>query len=315
LLRILTLAGLLVAGSAIAAPGYRLSATLPLNAPAPTGGMAVDAKTQRLFIANGPGITAVSLGGKPAIAGTVAGLVDARGVALVPGGFGYAAGGQGGGVVVFDKPALVKLRTVPTGASSDAVVYDPSSTNIFAMNQDGGAVSVVTTGMDSVIATLQVGGKLAGAAADGQGNLFVNQADTATILRISATTNMVTARWRLAGCERPGALVFDAADRRVFSACGNARLAVVNAASGRVAAQTHLALACGALAFDGARRRLFCAGTDGTISVLDAATLHTITALPLAGVRAMAIDAATGALLAVSAAGGDDAVSVFVPQG
>jgi DNA-binding beta-propeller fold protein YncE len=236
------------------------------------------------------------------IAGSIGGFDAARGVALVPGGFGYAAGGHGGGVVVFDKSSLQKLRTVPTGSSSDAVVYDPSSKNIFVPNHDGGAVAVVTTAMDTVIATIQAGGKLSSAAADGQGNLYINQEDTSTVLRISTVTNMITARWHLDDCVQPQGLALDRYNERVFTACQNGKIAVLDGNNGRVLAQPAIGLGSGALVYDSGRHLIFSSNSDGTVSMVDAVSLAPLGTLATApGARTMAVDPINGHVFLITA--------------
>jgi DNA-binding beta-propeller fold protein YncE len=295
--RIFLLAGLLASTAALATPAtvptYKLTATLHLGAPDQWDRLAYDDTNQRLFIAHGTQVTVVSTSGVSraatshaapmTIAGSIGGFDAARGVALVPGGFGYAAGGHGGGVVVFDKSSLQKLRTVPTGSSSDAVVYDPSSKNIFVPNHDGGAVAVVTTAMDTVIATIQAGGKLSSAAADGQGNLYINQEDTSTVLRISTVTNMITARWHLDDCVQPQGLALDRYN-------------------GRVLAQPAIGLGSGALVYDSGRHLIFSSNSDGTVSMVDAVSLAPLGTLATApGARTMAVDPINGHVFLITA--------------
>lgn len=314
--RIFLLAGLLASTAALATPAtvptYKLTATLHLGAPDQWDRLAYDDTNQRLFIAHGTQVTVVSTSGVSraatshaapmTIAGSIGGFDAARGVALVPGGFGYAAGGHGGGVVVFDKSSLQKLRTIPTGGSSDAVVYDPSSTNIFVANHEGGAIAVVTTAMDNVVATIQAGGKLSSAAADGLGNLYINQEDTSTVLRISTATNMVTARWHLTDCVKPQGLALDRYNERVFTACQNGRMAVLDGNNGRVLARPAIGLGSFALVYDSGRHLIFSSNSDGTVSMVDAVSLAPLGALQTApGARNMAVDPINGHLFLVTA--------------
>jgi DNA-binding beta-propeller fold protein YncE len=303
-------------------PTYKLTATLHLGAPDQWDRLAYDDSNQRLYIAHGTEVTAVSTSGttraatsRPApmaIAGSIGGFDDAHGVALVPGGFGYASGGHGGGVVVFDKSSLQKLRTVPTGSSSDAVVYDPSSTNVFAMDRAGGAVAVITTAMDTIIATIHLGGTLASAAADGQGNLFVNQQDTGTVLRVSTSQNMVTARWHLPDCTMPRGLAVDHYTDRVFAGCQNGKVVVLNGNNGRILAQPAVGQGSGALVYDAGRHLVFSSNSDGTVSMIDAVSLAPLGSIVTApGARTMAVDPINGHLFLVTGdVAGSDAARI-----
>ena len=79
-----------------------------------------------------------------------------------------------------------------------------------------------------VVGTLALGGKPEFAVADGHGGVFVNIEDRSEIVWLDAATLTIRARWPLAGCEEPTGLALDRVHQRLFSTCGNGRMAVVD---------------------------------------------------------------------------------------
>ena len=88
----------------------------------------------------------------------------------------------------------------------------------------------------TVAGTIPVGGKLEFGVTDGAGRIFVNVEDKNEIVALDARGMKVLAHWPLKGCEEPTGLAIDVAHRRLFAACGNKHMAVVDADTGRVVA-------------------------------------------------------------------------------
>lgn len=312
-----TIAGLLACSTALAAPlppeplAYVLSATLPIGAPDQWDYLAYDSATQNLFVAHGNQVTVVSTSSarsaKPhaealAVVGSIGGLDGAHGIAIVPGGEGYVASGKTGTVVAFDLDKLRALRSIPAGPGPDALAYDPASRHLFAMNRAAGKITVIDTQSKEAVATIVTGGELEFAAADGQGNLFVNQMDTGTLLRIDTATNTVSARWKLADCTAPHGLALDQWNHRVFVSCENAKLLVVSGVNGRVLTQTAIGRGSDAVAYDADRHLVFSANGDGTLSGLSAVSLLALQPVVTApGARTMAVDPVSGRVFLVTA--------------
>ncbi len=270
-----------------------------------------DDNTQRLFIAHGTQVTVVatSMPRTPhpqsqvmSIVGVIDGLDGAHGIAIVPGGQGYAASGKTNSVIAFDLATLKPARSIAAGPGPDALAYDPSSQHLFVMNGQAGRITVINTQSTSAIANITTGGQLEAAGADGQGNLFVNQVDTGSLLRIDTARNTVTARWKLPDCQSPHGLALDQWNHHVFVSCLNAKLLVVNGGSGQVVAQVAIGLGSDTVTYDADRHLVFSSNGDGTLSAMSAVSFLALAPLTTApGARTMAIDPVSGRVFLVTA--------------
>ena len=169
---------------------------------------------------------------------------------------------------MFDLASRQPLATLPAGADADAVAYDPASRRVFVINGGSGTITVVDPGGRRVLATIPLGGKLEFAAADGEGRLFVSQADPRAIARVDTATLTITARWPLPDCLSPHGMGFDARSRRIFTSCVDGCLVVVDASDGRLVATLPIGRGSDAVSVDPNRRLVFSSSGDGTLSVI-----------------------------------------------
>jgi len=297
---------LLAAGAAsgeTAAPGYQISQTVPLGAPDKWDYLQFDPVSHRLFVAHGSEVTVLD-GRSGGIVGRVEGLAGVHGIALVPGsGRGYAT--NDGRATAFDLDGLGRLGDVPTNSGADAVIADTATNRVFVMNGKGRDITVIDPERNTVLATVALGGKPEFAAIDGKGALFVNIEDTAEVVRVDTVGLKITARWPIPRCRSPHGLAIDAAGRRLFAGCVNARLLVVDADTGREVAVLPIGRGSDAVVFDAKRRIVFSSNGDGTLSRIAVSGADTYTALPpvptAVGARTMALDPETGRLFLVTA--------------
>lgn len=273
------------AAGASTEPAYRLTKTVSLGAPDSWDYVIVDAPSNRVFVAHGDRVTVVDAR-EGTVIGNVEGLTGgARGIAISSAdNRGYMDDGRAGIVRSFDLKTLQAGKTIKADAGADAVVRDSSSGNIFVMNGGAGNVSVIDPKLDDKVATIEIGGKIEYAAADGKGKLFVNGEAKNEIVRIDTRTNQVDARWPIEKCESPHGLAIDPSTRRLFSSCANSLLAVIDADTGATVATVAIGKGSDGVAFDAKRKLILSSnGTDGTLSVIHAKDAKTY--LPLATVK------------------------------
>src|SRR5262249_13737653 len=149
-----------------------------------------------------------------------------------------------------------------------------------------------------VAGTVALPGRPEFAVADGKGHLYNNIEDKSEVVAINTRTLEVEHTWPLAPGEGPSGLAMDRKNRRLFSVCGNHKLVVLDADSGRVVATPAIGRGPDACAFDPGRGLVFSPnGADGTLTVLrevtpdryeEAATVPT-----QASARTMALDEQT----------------------
>lgn len=263
----------------------------------------VDAAARRLYVAHATQVEALDADDGRKI-GAIQGINGVHGIALVPAlGKGYTSDGLDRAVTAFDLKTLRVLKRIKyTGVKPDAIEYDADSGRVFVVN--GGAsgdVTVIDPRSDAIVATVDLGGgKLEEIGFDGRGRGFVNDEQKAVIHVFDTHSLKPLTSWPLAGCEEPTGLAVDTAHRRVFSACGNGKLTVVDTDNGRLVATLPIGPDPDGAVFDPATQRLFTPSRMGTLSVLHEAapdryeTLQTLDTEP--GARTIALDPKTGRL-------------------
>jgi DNA-binding beta-propeller fold protein YncE len=247
---------------------YELVTDLHLGAPNFWDYLTYDPVGQRLYAAHVDKIDVVDVKTGNSI-GQVGPLKGAHGVAIVPElGKGYADSGQDGVVTVFSLADLHVLKTIKVSKDADGVIYDPESRSVLVVAGDSKNLTVISADQDSVLRTVSLPGEPEFLAADGHGHVFINIADKASIAKVDIGSGSLMAMWPLMGCQEPAGLGYDFRSDRLFSGCANARLIVVDAATGRNLANLPIGSHSDAVVVDAARRRAFSANADGTLTVI-----------------------------------------------
>jgi len=303
-MRLLVLLALLLPLCARAQGPFPPPRVVKLGAPEKFQYVLFDAAGQKVFVAHGSEVTVVDAGDLSVI-GHVTGLSAAHGIALVPGGHGYADSGRSASVTVFDRNSFHVLATLKADIDAYAVIYDPASRHVFVMNDDAGNITVIDPAQDKVIDTLSVGPGLESAEADGQGHLFIAHSEARQVLRIDTHRDVADASWAVADCGEPHGLALDTAQHRVFVSCPQGQLVVLDSETGRGVAAMPIGSGGDCLLFDARRHRIYSPNAVGTLSVIDEITPGKFVARPdlptRPGARTGALDPATGRLFLVTA--------------
>jgi len=297
---------LCLTGAAQAAPLYTLTRTVPIGAPDRWDLLTFDPGSNRVYIAHGDRVTVVD-----AQAGTVVGSVEGfaggtHGVTVIPSLHrGYTDDGKAATANSFDLTSLKALKSLPAADDADAIAFERVSGYLFVIDSDPGKITVIDPKADAVLTTLEGGGKLEIAVADGLGKVYVNGEEKREILRIDARTMSIDARWPIPDCESPHGIAVDNRGHHVFSSCANKVMVVVSTQDGKQLATLPIGARTDGAAFDPNTHRAFSSNGDGTLTVVgekapgEFAVLDTVqTSL---GARTMTIDPKTGRLFLVAA--------------
>ena len=226
-----------------------------------------DAGSNRLFVGHSNEITVID-----ATTGQKVGSVPANGahgVAVIPEkNLGFSTNGRAGTVTVFDLKTLQTKKEIKAGENPDAVIYDPYARKVIVMNGRSKDVMVIDPDALEVVATVPLGGKLEAATSD-PGHVYVNVEDAGEIASIDSKTWKEDHRWKLTGCEEPSGMGIDERKHRLFSVCGNKKMAVVDAASGQVLATLDTGEGTDGAGFDPRLGYALASnGGDGTLTVV-----------------------------------------------
>jgi DNA-binding beta-propeller fold protein YncE len=261
----------------------------------------VDAATRRVFVAHANRVEVLNADSGQKL-GELTGMHGVHGIEIIPElDKGYISDGLDRAVTVFDRNTLKILKVIKyTGIKPDAIQYDPDTRRLFVVNGGpSGDVTRIDPSNDTIVDTLDLdGGKLEQIGFDGRGRAFVNDEGKSVIHVFDTHTLRLVATWSLGGCEEPTGMAVDRGHHRVFAACGNQKLAVLDTDNGHVVAVPPIGSDPDGAVFDPTTQRIFTSNKEGSLSVLRELapdryeTQQTLTTEP--GARTLALDEKTG---------------------
>jgi YVTN family beta-propeller protein len=304
--------------AALAAPpsGYHVIKRVTVPG---TGGwdyVTVDEAGRRVYIAHATQVEVLDADTSELV-GTIPDTPGAHGVAVVPE-FrrGFITAGKSDSVIIFDLKTLKTLGEVKVGKKPDAIIYDPATKHIFAMNGDSDNTTVINAADGKVVGTIDLGGGPEFAVADGKGNVYINLEEKAETVHIDSNTLKILHHWPLAPGGTATALAFDPQTRRLFAGCRGGQLMVVlDADSGKVITTAPIGERVDAAAYDPATKLVFQSTGGGTIAVFHQdsadkyALLENVTTNP--GSKTMGLDPKTHHLFVPANVGGQFTILVF----
>jgi DNA-binding beta-propeller fold protein YncE len=165
------------------------------------------------------------------------------------------------------------------------------------MNGRSGDATAIDAAAGKAVGRIELGGKPEFAVVDGAGKLFVNLEDKSEVLVLDPKDLKVTTRWPLAPGEEPSGLAIDVKNRRLFSACGNKMMVILDADTGKVLATPAIGEHVDGAAFDPATGLAFSSNGDGTLTVVHEENPSTFTVaqnvVTQRGARTIALDPKT----------------------
>jgi DNA-binding beta-propeller fold protein YncE len=250
------------------ASGYHVTKTIPIGGDGGWDYVITDPIARRIYVSHDTHVVVLDADTQAKI-GDVPGTQRIHGIAIAAEfGRGYISNGATNNITVFDLKTLKPIGVIPAGSNPDAIIYDGATKRVFAMNGRSGDITAINAADGNVIGAVAIGGKLEFAAADGKGTIFVNVEDKSELVHVDAEKLTVLERWPLAPCSEPSGLAMDTETRRLFVACDNKMMAVVNADSGRIVTTLPTGEGTDASAFDQGTMFAFASNGEGTLTVV-----------------------------------------------
>jgi DNA-binding beta-propeller fold protein YncE len=299
---------------------YAVVDKLPLPGQTRWDYLTFDSKSKRLFIAHSDKVDVLDVTTQK-IVGSISDLKGVHGVALAPDlGKGFVSDGAANTVTTFDLATLKPLARIAVGNKPDAIAYDAKTRRVFAVNGNSSDVTAINADDSSAIETLKLHGKPEFAVVDGSGHLYVNIESQTQLAVIDTQTLRVLATYNLGPkCIGPSGLAMDVRLRRLFAACSNKIMTVVQADTGSIIDTVAIGAHSDAAVFDPGTGLVFSSNGDGTLTVIGEAPdghyqiFQTVPTVPSA--RTMALDPVTHRLyLAAAETDGVDPLSVNSPN-
>jgi DNA-binding beta-propeller fold protein YncE len=118
------------------------------------------------------------------------------------------------------------------------------------------------------IATIPLGGSPEfGVSDDAGGRVYCNLEDKNEVAVIDATKHEVVARWPLAPGTEPTGIALDAAHHRLFAACHNKMMEMLDTTTGKVVGSVPIGAGVDGCAFDDATQLAFASCGEGTTTI------------------------------------------------
>ena len=228
----------------------------------------VDPAARRIYVSRGDRAVVIDVDSKKVL-GEISPTPGIHGIAEAPAlDRGFTSNGRASTVTVFSLSKLAPAGEIKTtGDNPDAILYDPFSKRVFTFNGRGKNATAIDAATSTVAGTIPLGAKPEFAVSDEAGKVFVNLEDTGAIAVIDPKALTVTATWPIAPCEDPSGLAIDAAHKRLFAACRNKIVAVVDAGSGKVVTTFPIGEGVDAAAYDPGTGLVFASCGDGTMTI------------------------------------------------
>ena len=249
--------------------GYHILKTIHLPGTEGWDYLTLDSAARILYISRENHIDAVNID-TGNIMGKVTGLQGTNGLLPVPElGRGFATNEDKSEVVIVDLKTLQKVGSVKTGRAPDSFAYEPVTKRVFIMNSAGASATAINAAEGTVAGTVQLDGQPEFVVADGKGSVFINITDKNQVVEVDAKALKVLHRWSLAPGEGPSGISMDRKNRRLFSACDNQKMIVMNADTGKVVAALRTGAGTDASVFDPDTMNAFApAGGAGTLTII-----------------------------------------------
>jgi DNA-binding beta-propeller fold protein YncE len=119
-----------------------------------------------------------------------------------------------------------------------------------------------------VIATIQLGGEPEfGVSDDAAGKVYVNLEDKSEVAVIDTGRHEVVAHWPLGPGTEPTGIALDAAHHRLFAACHNKMMEMLDTTTGKVVGSVPIGAGVDGCAFDDATQLAFASCGEGTTTI------------------------------------------------
>jgi len=296
---------LAVAGAQAGPTGIHLLKSVTLGGDTFWDCVFFDSANHHIFVTHGSHVVVVDSDNFEVV-GDIADTPQVHGVAVADNlDKGFITSGASNAVIAFDPKTLKPRGTIAVGTRPDAIVYDPFTRRVFTFNAGSKDATAIDVASGTVDGTIPLGGKPEFAVSDGRGHIFDNVEDKSEIAEIDAKNMSVVHHWPWAPCEEPSGIALDRAHARLFVACANQMLAVINAKTGKVVTTVPTGRGADGAAFDQSTRNVFVTNGEGKLSVIHqdgVDTYHLVENVPTQfGARTLDVDPATHRIFSATA--------------
>lgn len=277
--------------------GYHLLNKIEVGGEGGWDYLIVDSVAHRLYVSHATKVVVIDTGTDKVI-GEIPNTSGVHGIAFAEKlGRGFTSNGRDNSVTIFDLKTLKTLGTVKVDKNPDCILYDPASNRVFAFNRGASNVTAINAADGKAAGTIDLGGHPEFATSDGKGMVFVNLDDKSQVVAIDSKKLTAIAHWSVAPGEDPSGMAIDQKTHRLFIVCGNKKMVVMDAGTGKVIADLPIGDGTDAAGFDPGTKFAFSSNGEGTLTVVHEDTKDKFSVAENVttqrGARTMAIDIKT----------------------
>ena len=282
----------------VAQEPYKFLTEIPIGGEGGWDILTIDSAASRLYLSHATKIVVVDLN-KNTVAGEIADTPGVHAfVAVAELQRGFSSNGKESKSSVVDLKTLKTVSKIDTGESPDALIYEPLRAEVYVFNHKGNSVTVLDAKQAKVVATIPLGGGPEFAVADKTARrVYCNIEDKSEVAVIDIAKHEVVAHWPLAPGEEPTGIALDAAHHRLFAACHNKLMAMLDTETGKVIATVPIGAGVDGCAFDDSTQFVFASCGEGTTTIAKEETPDKLTVGQTLkterGARTMALDPKT----------------------
>jgi YVTN family beta-propeller protein len=191
---------------------------------------------------------------------------------------GFSSNGRENKSSVVDLATLKTTAKVETGESPDAMAYEPKSGEVYIFNHRGNSATVIDAKSAKVVTTIELGGSPEFGVADREASrVYCNLEDKSEVVAIDTAQHAVVARWPLAPGVEPSGIALDAVHHRLFAACNNKMMVMLNTETGKVIATAPIGSGTDGCVFDEKTQLAFASCGEGITTIAKEETPEKLT--------------------------------------
>lgn len=201
---------------------------------------------------------------------SIVGLSRVCSVALVPERkLGFTTNRGEDTVGVIDLTSNKLLRKIPGGHGPDATIYNTAAKLVCISNHEGRSITLIDSATERG-KTIPLGGLAEYVQADPKsGLIYQNLEDTNECVVIDPRKEAVIARYKTGPGHEPTGLALDAEHSRLFVACSNEKLVVLDSNTGKLITSLQIGAGVDFAAYDAGLQRIYTAnGGSATMTII-----------------------------------------------
>jgi outer membrane protein assembly factor BamB len=250
------------------ATSYKVETKYPIGGTEGWDYITVDSAARRLYVSHGTFVNVID-----ADTGKEVGVIEdtpgVHGIAIASNvDHGFTTNGKENKVSMFNTKTLALIRKIDVGQKPDGIHFDKATGRVFTNNHGSHDITAIDSDSGAVVGTVAVKGDGEGIVSSSDGLIFVNLEDTSEVVAFDAKTFDVKHRFAIDGGKAPSGLAMDRKQNRLFIACHNQVLVVMDATNGKTVATVPIGKGSDAAAFDAKEGLIFVSNGDGTLNVI-----------------------------------------------